>query len=300
MPKQTTQGAAAMAGKGRILRVAVGVALAAAPVLLLAGPAAADTAQARAQGARVTTLGGPVAETGERVAIDDGLTGGQEVGSTNTGLPAGQTLITSGTFGQEARAGGDGTSAACAGAFGQGGGILDAPGDACVVVNGGPDGSLLVDLNQRGAFQATAVYAECTATSGGAPTGRTTLTDAVLSLYGFFNGGLHIPVVWNPDPPPNDVVDFEDSTSYAAITFNEQIPIPGGGLTVNAVHMTLPPNQAEGLPQADIVIGSVTCGPNADTDKVPIFAGPALPAAVVGAAAVLGTWFARRRRRVAA
>lgn len=83
----------------------------------------------------------------------------------------------------------------------------------------------------------------------------------------------------------------------ASLILNELINNPDGSLTVNALHITL--LSALGAPLAEVIIGSVTCGPNAVAPPISIFSGPAVPMALAGAMAV-GTGAVVRRRRQAA
>jgi hypothetical protein len=253
-------------------------------VLLLAGPAAADTSQARATAARVTLLNASVLDTGQVAASNDG-SGEVKTGATSTTILAGQTLLTAGVFAQDATAGSDGTSAACAGAVGAGGLVQIGPSGGCTATIGTPDG-VTVNLNPGLAtIGADAIYAECTATTAG-ETGRATLVDANIFLL-----GTPLPIALATAPAPNQGLTVPN---IASVVLNEQINNPDGSLTVNALHITL-----LGGNLADIIVGSVTCGPNAVTPPVSIFAGPALPAAAAAAMAVGATVFVRRRRMAA-
>lgn len=288
-------------------RLATGLGIAGATVLLLAGPAAADTSQARATAARITLLNSSILDTGVRTASNDGTT------ETNAGpggagsvLLGGQTLLTAGALVQDADAATNGTSAACAGAVGSGGSIQVGAGLPCTANLGTPDG---VTLNLGGALLpniipglplvnnlvtlgADAIYAECTATTAG-ETGTSTLVGAnlFLTVLGLVPTGT--PLAANPGP--NTTVNL---LNLLTVTTNEQIINPDGSLTVNALHVVLLP-ALTGSSAADIVIGSVTCGPNAVTAPVSLVSGPALPVALTATAAAGAVVLFRRRRQTA-
>lgn len=268
----------------RTSRLAAGLGIAGASVLLLAAPAAADTSQATARAAFVSLLGAPVLDTGTAEAENDG-TQDPVVDSSSTGVLGGQTLLTAGVLAQSARANPDGTSAACAGAVGSGGTIQIGEADDCTANIGTPDGVTL-NLGGTGAaatLGADAIFAECTASTTGA-TGQANLINLEL------NG--------DPLVVTGGVDQSIDVGGLATVTVNEQTPIAGGGIRVVALRVVL----LEGLTGtalAEIVIGEVTCGPNAVGPIVSIFSGPALPAAATGAAVVGVAFVVRRRRQTA-
>ncbi len=276
----------------RTSRLAAGMGIAASAVILLAGPAAAThTSQARATAAIVEVLGASILDTGEVVATNDGTGNGQvKTGSNSTTVLAGQTLLTAGVLAQDAAAGDDGSSAACAGALGQGGIIQIGPAGGCVPTIGAPDG-VTVNLNPGLAtLGADAIYAECTDTRDAAPVGRATLVDANIFLL-----GQPLPTTLATAPAPNQGLDIP---GIASLVLNEQTTNADGSLTVNALHITLLANAVTGSPAADIIIGSVTCG--IPVPDINIFAGPAIPMALTGAAVVGATFFIRRRRQATA
>ena len=247
----------------RSSRMAIGAGIAGTALLLAASPAAADTSTASATAASVKLGAAPILDTGAVVATNVNDNGG------NIGL-----------------------SAACAGAVGQGGVLQVGPGGGCVPTLGTPNG---VNLNLNPGLVtlgADAIFAQCTASSKGAPTGSATLVNANIFVL-----GAALPISLSAAPTPNQGVSVP---GIASIILNEQIPLAGGGLTVNALHITLLGNVLTGQPVADIIVGSVTCGPNAIAPDVSIFSGPALPAAAAGAAVVGLTYVVRRRRQPAA
>ncbi len=290
----------------RTSRLTAGLGIAGAAVLLLAGPAAADTSQARATAATITLLDTSILDTGERTASNDGTT------ETNTGpggagtvLLGGTTLLTAGALVQDADAATNGTSAACAGAVGSGGSIQVGAGLPCTANLGTPDGvtlnlggallpnilPLLPPVNNVLSLGADAIFAECTATTAG-ETGRATLVNAnvFLSILGNVT-----PTPLAVNPGPNTTVNV---LNLLTVTTNEQINNPDGSLTVNALHVVLLP-ALTGSNAADIIIGSVTCGPNAVAGPVSIFSGPALPLAATAAVGVGAVAVIRRRRQIA-
>lgn len=275
----------------RTSRLAAGLGIAAAGVLLLAGPAAADTSQATANAAHVTLGSSSVLNTGQVAASNDG-TGQVKTGSQTTSVLGTQTLLTAGVLAQDAVARNNGTSAACAGAVGSGGIIQVGAAGGCTTTIGTPAG-VTVNLSPGLAtLGADAVFAQCAASSTGAPTGSATIVNGNIFLL-----GAPLPIVLQANPAANGATI--NVPGIASVKLNEQITNANGSLTVNALHVTLLPN-ALGSSLADIVIGSVTCGPNAVAPGTPLFAGPALPAALAGAALVGGVAFTRRRRRLAA
>lgn len=161
-------------------RLAVGLGVAGAAVLLLAGPAAADTSQARATAAVVNVVGSSIVDTGVFGASNDGTT----ETTTGTGgivLLGGQSVITTGVLAQDATARNDGTSGACAGAVGAGGQLQvgDTPG--CTATLGTPSGISLNLSPGLATLGADAIFAQCEATTAG-ETGSATLANANIFL----------------------------------------------------------------------------------------------------------------------
>jgi len=274
----------------RTSRLTAGLGIAGATVLLLAGPAAADTSNATARAALVEVLGAPVLDTGTEVASSDG-TGGDVLSSDSTSILGGQTLLVAGVLAQAALARANGTSAACAGAVGDGGTIQIGANNACTATIGTP-GGVQVNLNAGIAtLGADAIYAECTATTAG-ETGFATLLNADILLL-----GAPLPIDVAVNPAPNTPV--LNIPGIASLILNEQSPTPDGGLMVRALHLTLADNIVTGDPLGEVIIGEVTCGPNAVTGPISIFSGPALPLAATAAVGVGAVTIIRRRRQTA-
>jgi len=292
----------------RTSRFATGVGIAGATILLLAGPASADTSRARATAARITLLSNSILDTGVRTASNDGTTETNTgPGGTGTVVLGNQTLLTAGALVQDADAATNGTSAACAGAVGSGGSIQVGAGLPCTANLGTPDGvtlnlgnallpvpnlPLLPSVNNVVTLGADAIFAECVATTAG-ETGRATLVDANLFLTVLGLTPTATPLAANPGP--NTMVNL---LNLLTVTTNEQINNPDGSLTVNALHIVLLP-ALTGSTAADIIIGSVTCGPNAITAPISLVSGPALPVALTATAAVGAVVVLRRRRQTA-
>jgi len=273
----------------RSSRLLAGLGIAGTTVLLVAGPAAADTSQARAKAAKVTLLGGSIVDTGQVVATNNGTTQ-TKTGTGSTSVLGGQTLLTAGVFAQDAVARNDGTSAACAGAVGSGGVIQVGAAGPCVPTIGTPAGVTLNLGTGLATLRADAIFAQCTASSTGAPTGSATLANAQVFVLG------NTPITLAGAPAPNQGANVPP---LANIVLNEQITNPDGSLTVNALHVTLLP-AVPGPPLAEVIVGSVTCGPNIPTGIGDLFAGPALPVSAAGAVVIGGVFFFRRRRQLAA
>ncbi|MGI8535461.1 MAG: choice-of-anchor P family protein [Mycobacteriales bacterium] len=135
---------------------------------------------------------------------------------------------------------------------------------------------------QPSVLSADAVNAQCTSTTAG-QTGSSSLTNLRA------NGQ---PLA-NATPGANTVVQVQ---GLARVVLNEQITNPDGSLTVNGVHVTLLP-AVIGQPGAEIILASVTCGPNAIA--VPISAVPTAGLPIAGglvAAFLLGVVVLRRRQ----
>lgn len=276
----------------RTFRLVAGLGIAGTAVLLLAAPAAADTSRARATAATVTLLNSSVLDTGEVAAINDGTdpSPGTVTGDGGTVILDEQPTLVVGVLSQDAIANPDGTSAACAGAIGTNGEIQIGADGVCTGT-GATTGGVTVDLQGLATLEADVILAQCTASSTDDPVGSATILNAQIFLL-----GAPLPIDITPTGAPNQ--GPINVPGVGTVFLNEQTPNPDGSLTVNALHITLLPNLL-GVELADIVIGSVTCGPNAVGPVVSIFAGPALPAAATGAAVVGVTYFRRRRRQAA-
>lgn len=277
----------------RSTRVVAGIGIASASVLLIAGPAAADTSQARARAARVSLLGGTIVDTGQVTATNTGAGETKTGTTTGTGVLPGQTLIAAGVLAQDATARNNGTSAACAGLVGSGGTIQIGAALGCTMNLGTPSG-VVVNLNNGllgglATVNADAIFAECSATTT-TRTGKATVVNARINLL-----GLALPISLNVSGAPNQGLSVP---GIASVLLNEQVNNPDGSLTVNALHITLLGTTGNAL--AEVIIGSATCGPNAVTPPISLIGGPALPAAAAGALAVGAVAILRRRRRIEA
>jgi hypothetical protein len=278
----------------RSSRLLAGLGIAGTTVLLVAGPAAADTSAAHATAATVTLFNSPVLNTGVVTATNDGTVAspGTVTGNGGTVVLSGQTLLSAGVLSQIAIARPDGTSAACAGAVGTNGVIQIGPNGVCTGT-GAITGGVTVNVQGLATLRADVLLAQCTASSTGAATGSATIVNANVFLL-----NAPLPIAITPTGAANQ--GPIDIPGIATVHLNEQVLHPDGSLTVNALHIQLLPNVALGTTAADVVVGSVTCGPNAVTGAGSLFAGPALPLSVAGAAAVGGVTVIRRRRRLAA
>ncbi len=286
----------------------LGVGIGAAPAFA----ATTGTSQATAQ-----AIGGTL-NTGICSASNNGtMTTGATTGPcTNTAAnttitnPTGQ-LVTASVLTQAAVANQNGTSAACAGVSGPGGGMIQVgPNLACTFNTstsavGGGGVNLL-----HGLLTANAIFAVCNATATGLPTGSSTLANIALGtgtgLLGLGNtlsgslptsagGSTTISVVG-----PLNV----NLGPLLQITSNQQTTNPTTGmLSVTALHIqvlasnTLLASLGLGTLLTNglvITIGNVTCGPNAAlAGQTPAFPAKGLPIAggvlaLAGGAAYLG------------
>lgn len=255
-------------------------------VLFAAGPAWADTSQATAQAATVQLLGQPVLSSGQVAASSDGTS---QTKTGNTAPPAsilgGQTILTSGALFQDAVANG-GSSAACAGVVGPNGAVQIGPAGGCLV-SGSPSGVVL-NLGLA-VLRADVITAECTARSDGSTTGVATLANARITDPTGAITLLTLPI----NPAPNTGLNLP---GIVDLTLNRQSSAGPGQISVTALDLTLLSGVNGG---AQVRLGIVTCGPNAQTAPIPLLPAAGLPVAAAtlflgGAAATL--WFVRRRR----
>ncbi|HJQ44153.1 MAG TPA: hypothetical protein VJ831_13780 [Jatrophihabitantaceae bacterium] len=137
-------------------------------------------------------------------------------------------------------------------------------------------GLLKVGALQLPSIAAQAVVATCSAAAPDAPTGATTLVAAQL-------GGK---TALDLSPAPN--TKLLNIKNLAVITLNEQIVNGDGSLTVNAIHIQLGKIGSNGIGNlGDVILSSVTCGPNAVTAPVDAFSFASLPVVMAGIGAVL-------------
>jgi len=276
------------------------------------GAAPAFAATTGTSHATANAIGGTLINTGTCSASNNGtMTTGATTGPcTNTGptitSPNGQ-LVTASVLTQAAVANQDGTSAACAGVSGPGGGIIQVGPNLPCTFNtstsavGGGGVNLL-----GGLLTANAIFATCSATAAGAPTGSSTLANIALGTGGLL--GLNTLSGSLPTSAGNTTTISVLSAlnvnlgSLLQITSNTQTNTNGTlhvtALTIqvlasNALLTTLGLNTllTNGLV---ITIGNVTCGPNAAlAGQTPAFPAKGLPIAggvlaLAGGAAYLG------------
>ena len=212
------------------LRASVVLTAVATMILWGAGPALADTSQATAQAATVQLVGLPVLSTGQVAASNDGTSQTR----TGTSTPAlsilgSQTILAAGALFQDARAAGDGTSAACAGVIGPNGTIELGPAQTCLV-SGAPSG-VVVNLGLA-VLRADVITASCTAASDGTTTGTATLANARITDPTGTITLLSLPV----NPGPNTVLGVP---GIVDLTLNRQSSAVAGQLSVTALDLTL-------------------------------------------------------------
>ncbi len=279
----------------RTTRLAAGLGIAGATVLLLAGPAAADTSQATANAATLQLGGSPLATTGLCSSANPGNGAATDTcNQSNTLTVLGtQTAITAGLLVQQTVANAGGTSAACAGLVGTGGTIQIGAAGTCTVTGTPTPGGVVIDLGGLGTVRADAILAECTASSTGASTRRVQLVNATITLL----GGTATPLLSEPAPNSTPI----NLGPLATVTLNEQPalvpPPPAGSASTTALDLTVLGGLPGAAPLVRLTVGTVSCGPNAVAPPISIFAGPALPMAVTGAAVVGGLFVIQRRRR---
>jgi hypothetical protein len=258
-----------------------------AAVLILgtADPALADTSQATAQAATVQLLGQPVLSTGQVTASSDGVAQTKTGNSTPASSILGaQTVLTAGGLFQDAVANNDGTSAACAGVVGPNGTVQIGANQACLV-SGTPTGVVL-NLGLA-VLRADVITAECTARSDGTTTGKATLANATITDPTGTVTLLSLPA----NPAPNTGLNLP---GVVDLSLNQQSSAGPGQISVTALDLTLLGGLNAGT---RVRLGTVTCGPNAQTAPIPLLSWAGLPVAGATLLAVAsGLWFFRRRR----
>jgi hypothetical protein len=126
------------------------------------------------------------------------------------------------------------------------------------------------------AISADAIQATCTDNAPAAPTGSTTVANLKVGTNSVLNVTLS-----SSDAPVSLNIP-----NVASVVVNEHT-LSGGVLTINALHITLLGAQA-----ADIIIGHVTCGPNAAPS--PAFSFSETPFILGGIAVLLALVFGIR------
>jgi len=259
-------------------------------VVLAASPALADTSASTANALNMTLVGGTLADSGTTTASNDGTT------ETNTGtqFPAigvlgAQTVITAGVLGQVSRAFDDGSSAACAGVLGTGGTLVVGANGACTVT---PSAQVVLNLGVVGlatiAIQASAIYANCNATSSPqTASGSATLVNASITstVAGITTTLLNLPT----NPPIGTGLNIPGLVS---LQLNAQSSTGPGQIAVSALQLT-----ALSGSLASVNIGNVTCGPNAVAPPIPVIPLAGLPIAGGLLAMIVAGGFLMRRRR---
>ena len=262
-------------------------------VLLIATPALADTSASTANALRISLVGGGVADSGQTTASNDGTT----ETLTGTEFPAlavlgSQTVISAGLLGQVSRAFNDGTSAACAGVLGTGGVVTVGTNGVCTTTNGS-EVVMTLGLVAGGAtvaLKADAVYASCNASSVPTTAGSATLTNARITstLQGLETTLLTLPA----NPAANSGLSVP---GIANVTLNGQASGGPGEIGVTALNVS----SLSGT-LASIVVGNVTCGPNAAAAPVPSIPMAGAPIALgLMAILVTGGFMWRRRHNMA-
>jgi len=283
----------------RTSRLAAGLGIAGATVLLLAGPAAADTSQATANATTLSLGGAPALTTGTCAVTNPGTdpASTSECTETPAVLPF-QAVLGAGVLAQSAVARPNGTSAACAGLLGAGGTITIGPDGSCnTLPSTQPTGGIVLNLGGVATLAADAILAQCVASStGGATTPVVKLVNASITLL----GGSPIPLTSMPAPNTSVL----NVGPLLTATLNEQPalivpPPPAGSVSATALDISVLSGLPGVAPLVRLTIGTVTCGPNAVTGPISIFSGPALPLAATAAVGVGAVAVIRRRRQTA-
>lgn len=275
-------------------RLGVLVAIAGTLLFVTAAPALADTSEASARSVHLSLFGQTVVDTGTVEAANDGTTE-TTTGPTSPALSllSGQTVLQAGLLPQNAVAGTDGSSAACAGVLGAGGLIQIGDGGNCAITQGDP-GGLVVDLAPLVTLSADAVTAQCTAHSDGSTSVTVTIVNGKVTTGSPPAQSTVLTLPLHADVPNTGL----DVPGIATILLNEQpASQPAGSVTTTALHVHVLDAAAGGL---DLSIGTITCGPNGTTGEIPAIVAKGLPltalvVAVLGTPVVLGR---RRRGRV--
>ncbi|PZS21767.1 MAG: hypothetical protein DLM54_03995 [Acidimicrobiales bacterium] len=279
----------------------LGVGIGAAPAFAATNGTSQATAQA---------IGGNLINTGTCKASNDGTTGSNSGPCTNTGPtitnPNGQ-LITASVLTQAAVAASDGSSAACAGASGTGGGGVQVGPNLQCMFNTSATGGGGINL-LGGLLTANAVFATCTDTAAGPPMGKSTLANLALGsgsgllglgniLSGTLPTGANQSTIISVLGPLN-----VNLGQLLKITTDTETTNANGTLRVTALRVQVLGtstllgslglgNLSNGLV---ITVGNVTCGPNATVaGMTPMFPAKGLPIAggvlaLAGGAAYLG------------
>ena len=278
-----------------LLGKVAGVGLVTTVILAMAAPVAfADTSTATANAAALQLAGATLLTTGKCISSNPGPPTVTNVTCNQTpglGLLGTQTAISAGVLVQQTVARPDGTSAACAGLVGAGGSIQIGASGICTVIGAAPGG---VQLNLGLAtVHADAILAQCHASSTGAPVVAVQLVNATVALL----GGGTTPII--SSPPVNDKA--VNLGTLVNATFNLQpVPQPSGQVNASALDVTVLSGLPGTQPLVHLVVGTVTCGPNAITPASPAFplAGTPIALGMLAIAGFVGWrfWWVPRQR----
>lgn len=264
----------------RLIQTAATLGLLGMAIFTTAAPAFADTSQASALALSASIGPAPnsttLVTTGPISASNDGTPPPTTVTTPGINVLNQQAQLQVSGLSQAAVASPDGTSSACAGVVGPAGIVQIGAQQQCT---GSANATHGVNIG-NGQILADAVYSSCSASSNGAPpTGSSSILNLNLGGSGQ-PGSISAPANFAfPPAPANPLFN---------LLLNQQT-ISGGKITVTALEVTSP---ATGL---DIVIGRVTCGPNAATAATPAIPMKGLPiAGGVVAIAAGGFWMRRR------
>jgi len=138
--------------------------------------------------------------------------------------------------------------------------------------------------------EADAIDESCTSSASGSPTASADIADATVTVGG-------TPITVPVDPGANTTIDIDVSLIHVAdLVLNQQTLGSDGSITANAISLTI--LAVPGFTAGTLLVGSVSCGPNADTVPTPTFVARGLPFAgavvLVGGASAFAVW--RRRR----
>jgi hypothetical protein len=257
---------------------------------------AATVSQSTASAINIAALSTPLIPVSG--AANDGST--PTVTSTLSGaipLIPGQSLTNTGVYAQTATATSTGTSAACGGIVGTGGGLSVGSDGSCVASTSGPAIVNLPSFSVAGTgftfrIEASSLYAFCTAAQADSATGfsaGSTLANVKIvaqsTVFGIPGPAVTIPL--NVNQPVSIPAPFSSVLSVAL----NQVDTTGPTTSATALHIGLGPNSSI----LSLDIGKVTCGANALTKDVPMLPLEGLVVAL-GTAGVLTAGIAGVRR----
>jgi hypothetical protein len=269
-------------------RLAGGTAAAAFVTLAMASSAVASpfSTEATALAAAIRPPASAQVDTGVRTATNDGSTAQVTDGNAPPLSVLGtQSILTNAVLGQTAVARNDGTSQACAGASD---GAIDIT-DFSNCINDG-ENFLTITLTNNVTITARKIQETCDASPGVvAPAAAASFVSAVIN-DGANSFGI-------PDSPAanTDLVALLPASMHddvAAIGSFELNPQSTGTDSIAGAALRITSNEA-----ANVVIGSVSCGPAVDAPNTPMIPAAGVPTALAaGGALLLGVLVYRRRR----